>query len=191
MARMSEEQWNDLKFKIGVGVVLLVVGSAAYGIGPGLKKFVAHARAHKTEPWAPKWYYNIGRIYEATWRRQEALETYKEFYFNYCGDERQLPGIGLVFEETQYPHTEHYAFVPIWAAQGGRPSWIGGENAKPHPLMADVLMRLSRDEEDKRNYIDARLYYRMVLDNPDVFPPGSKAHVEAEAAKKRDIQRGF
>ncbi len=191
MARMSEEQWNDLKFKITVGVILLIVGSAAYSIGPGLKKFVARARAHKTElAWAPKWYYNLGRIYEATWRKPEAEEVYKEFYHNYSGDEKLLQGIATVIEDTKYPQQDIIAFIPKWGGPG-RPTWVGGEGAKPHPLLADVLMRLSRMEEEQRNYQDSRLYYRMVLDNPDVFAPGTPAHVAAEAAKKRDISRGF
>lgn len=189
MARMSEEQWNDLKFKITVGVIVLVVVGSAYGIGPGLKKFRASAIARRTElDFAPKRLYQIGRIYEATWRPAEALETYKQFYWNYCGDEKQLPGIGVVFEELNWQWTDNYALIPMWAGTPGRPSWVGGENAKPHPLLAEVLMRLSRIEEDKRNYSEARLYYRMVLDN---FPAGSQAYVAAEAAKKRDVQRGF
>lgn len=188
MARMSEEQWSDLKFKITIGVILLIVGFAVYSIGPGLDSlYLKRARTHKAEPWAPKWFYNVGRIYEATGRMPKALETYKEFYFNYCGDEKQLPGIEVAFEATEWGNTENYALVPQWAG-GSRPSWVGGEGAKPHPMMADVLMRLSRHEEDQRNYPQARLYYMMVLEN---FPAGSPAYVQAEAAKKRDVARGF
>lgn len=187
MARMSEEQWNDLKLKITIVVILLIVGSAAYAIGPGLNKFVLHARANKTADWAPKCYYWIGRIYETTWRWPQAEEVYKEFYHNYSGDEKLLEGIGVVFEDIDYPHQDYYAMIPKWAGES-RPSWVGGEGAKPHPLMAEVLMRLSKHEEEARNYIDARLYYRMVLEN---FPRENPAFALAEAAKKRDLSRSF
>lgn len=189
MARMSEEQWNDLKFKITIGVILAIIGGSVYAVGPGLSKFVDRARARKTEPWAPKWFYNVGRVYEITGREPKALEVYKEFYLLYSGDERQLPGIEVALEG--YPHQDHYALVPTWASaysEGSRPAWVGGENAKPHPLMAAVLMRLSRIAEDKRDYQEARVFYRMVLHN---FPEGTPTYTEAKKAEKRDISRGF
>lgn len=191
MARMSEEQWKDFKFKIGVGVVFLIVGACAYGIGPGLEKvFLQRARLRKTEAWAPEWYYKVGRVYEATFRTDKAVKVYEEFYLNWCGDERLIPALDEVMEESKF-ELEHRTFFPEVAGRytkDTRPMWVGGEGAQPHPKLADVLMRLSRYEEDRRNFHTARYYYLGVL---KCFPAGTQAHTQALAAQKRYASRSM
>ncbi|MCO5168049.1 MAG: hypothetical protein M9894_17025 [Planctomycetes bacterium] len=188
---MSEEQWNDLKFKITIAVVLLVVGGCVYAIGPGLEKFRDRARLRKTEPWAPEWYFKIGRIYEATWRMDKAVDVYQEFYLHWSGDEQQFRyELNEVLEEAKFD-LDFISFYPDVAGRytkDTRPAWVGGEGAKPHPLMAEVLMRLCRFEEDRRNYHTARYYYLVVL---KCFPEGTQAHKDALAAQKRYAQRGM
>jgi hypothetical protein len=183
----SEEQWKDLKMKLTVGVIIAVIGSCVYAIGPGLEKFVDYARDNKNTDWAPRWYYNVGRVYEATWREQKARAVYEDFWKHWSGDERAIPELATMMEDIKY-EAQAYAFVPIWAVKHPDREWIGGPGAAPHPLMADILMRLSKMEEDKRNYQEARYYYSCVL---YCFPSGTDAYAAADKAKKRDLSRGF
>lgn len=182
----SEEQKKDLQTKITVALVVLIVGGAIYGIGPGLSRFVDHARSHKSEPWAPKWYYNIGRVYEATWREKDALKVYQEFYTLWSGDESKYDFVTV--QEQAKQELDSPALVPMWAAPGREP--LGGPGAQPHPLMADVLMRLCQIEENRRDYQTARWYYTCVL---VIFPQSlnPQAYARAEAAHKRDLSRSF
>lgn len=183
----SEEQWKDLKTKITVAVIIGIIAACGYAIGPGLMKFVDHARKHKTEPWAPKWYYNVGRIYEATWRAPKAMEVYEDFWRNYSGDEAALSDLFVMIEDIKYD-TAYPSLVPLFLSKNPNREWVGGPGAKPHPLMADVLMRLSKMEEERRQYQEARYYYSAVL---YCFPSGTAAYTAAEQAKKRDLARGF
>lgn len=189
-ARYSDEQWKDLKTKILVGIILLVVGGSAYSIGPGLEKYLDRARRQKTAEWAPRWYYNIARIYEATWRKEKARAVYEEFYLTYCGDESKIEALDAVIEETKW-NTEQRSFWPDVAGRyspESRPAWVGGEDAKPHPLMADVLVKVSRMYEDERIYPQCRYAYLCVL---RCFPEGTKAYEAAKKAEHRAVQRSF
>lgn len=189
-ARYSDEQWKDLKTKIVLGIILAVFVGAGYSIGPGLEKYLDRARKQKTTEWAPRWYYNIGRIYEATWRKEKARAVYEEFYLTYCGDESKNDALQTVLEETNW-NTEQRSFWPDVAlrySQETRPAWVGGEGAKPHPLLADVLVRVSRMYEDERIYPQCRYAFVCVL---RCFPEGTKAYEAAKKAEHRSVQRSF
>ena len=68
-----------------------------------------------------------------------------------------------------------------------RPAWVGGEDAKPHPLIADMLIRVSRMYEDDRIYPQCRYAFTAVL---RCFP-GTPAHEAAQKAEKRSMSRSF
>lgn len=189
-ARYSDEQWKDLKTKVMVGLILAVIIGSGYSIGPGLDKFLDRARKRKTEEWAPRWFFNIGRIYESTWRKEKARAVYEEFYLTWCGDESKVEGLVTVAEETKY-ETEYPNFWPDVAdryTRENRPAWVGGEGAKPHPLIADMLIRVSRMYEDDRIYPQCRYAFLCVL---RCFPPGTKTYEQAQQAEKRSVSRSF
>lgn len=189
-ARYSDEQWKDMKTKLMVGIVLAVIGAAAYSIGPGLDKYLQRARLRKTEEWAPRWMYNIARIYEATWRKEKAQAVYKEFYLTYCGDESKIEALETVREDLKWD-IDFNSFWPDVALEynkDNRPAWVGGEGAKPHPLMASVLIRVSRMYEDERIYPQCRYAFTCVL---HCFPNDSKNIELAQRAEKRSVSRSF
>lgn len=195
MARYSEEQKKDMMFKLQIGVLLAVLGSIGYGLGPGLPKFLEHARKNKDKPWAPTWYLRVGRLMEATFREPQAREVYDEFYLNWSGDESQLTGLDSLEEyyKDAYDPKLHRWLWPAVATRynpdsNPRPAWIGGEGAKPHPMLAEVLMRVVRMHEGERDYGPVRHMYKAVL---AVFPPDCLGYKQAEEARKRDAGRSF
>jgi hypothetical protein len=182
----SEEQKKDLQMKITIAVVVIIIGAAIYSIStPGLERLRQKAMASPTEPWAPEWMYKIARVYEATWRKDKALETYKDFYYLYSGDERRLEGIQVTIDESQFGGAS-YSLIPRW--ENMNRTWVGGEGAQPHPLMADVLLQMCKICEDDRNYPEARFYYMNVL---NCFPAGTEVYNRAKEAEKRDKGRAF
>lgn len=194
---MSEEQWKDLKFKIQIGVFLAIVGAAIFAIGPGLVKFADHAKKHRTEPWAPKWLYNVGRLYEMTGRQDKAKAIYEDFYLIYSGDESkvdfsqvraEMPKVRNKNEED--PNDRWY--VPWVAARytpETRPAWVGGEGAAAHPLLAMVMYRMLKMYEEDRNYMEVRYLYRAVLYTN--LGAGTEGYQRMDESKKRDIVRSF
>lgn len=182
----SEEQKKDLQVKLTVGAIVLVIGLCIYAIStPGLDTIKQKLLAKPNDPQTPTWLYRIGRIYEATWRRPKAEETYRDIYYLYSGDEKSLAGIAASIEDSGWPAAT-YCLVPKW--ENPNRQWIGGEGAAPHPIMADVLLQLCKLSEEDRNYQEARFYYLNVLNN---FPAGTEAHTKALDAEKRDKSRAF
>jgi hypothetical protein len=180
----SEEQWKDLKLKITLAVIVAIVGASVYGVGPGLDKFAARELQHAKEPGVAKKIYNIGRMYEATWREKKALDLYQKAYYVYAGDESKLQGIAQAQDETKM-YEDSYALIPFWA--GGRPQDSFTEGQAPDPVMGDILMRVGRWQEDQRNYGEMRYLYKCVM----YCFPGSAAAKEAELGIKRDLGRSM
>ena len=203
MARYSEEQWKEFKFKLTLLVIVVVVGGAIAAAGPGLEPiFLKRALAQKEQPWAPRWIFNVAKVMEWTFRSKRAKEIYEnEFYWNYRGNEAQEEGLARLAEEI-YPNHEnpehfryflHWQVLPYLTAtdeeKRKQPEWVGGEFAKPHPLMAKVLNRVAKMYEERRDYLPMRHIHRAVQRCfKDVDP---QAWAENEEAIKRDSMRSF
>ncbi len=198
-ARYSDEQWKDLKIKIQLGILALVVGTVVFLGGPGIGKIVNYAKKNKDKPWAAKWLYNCGRFMEMTWRDEQALKLYEnDMYLLYCGDESKLDwelvqkemanarGKGEVLE----PSDRH--FLP-WIAQAytpeSRPPWVGGEGAKPNPKLQDAMYRVLKYYEDHRDSLRVQHIYKACL-KTGAFSPEDEATQRMLDAERRAIMRG-
>ena len=197
MARRSEEQWKDLKFKIQVSVVLAIVIGTAICVGPGLEPiFLKRARKNLDKPGAPVHMYRIARI-EETMRRDKAMEIYREIYINYAGDESSLDEIGEVLATIgKYDDPENYFLAPWLATQydlpgedeDGKPTRPNHQTgSRPHPLVGEALLRLALFLEDHKDYTKTRHLFPMLI---AVFP-GTEVAKQAESAMLRDVQRSF
>lgn len=197
-ARYSDEQWKDLKLKIQLGIVALVVGTCIFLVGPGIGKVVNYAKKNKDKPWAAKWLYNCGRIMEMTWRDEKALELYEnDFYLLYCGDESKLDWSVVQTEAAaqrgdreKLDPTDRF-FIPWTAAKytpETRPPWVGGEGAKPHPLMQDVLYRVLKFYENHRESLRVAHLYKAAL-KTGAFSPDAEATQRMIDAERRAIMR--
>lgn len=200
--RYSEEQWKEFKFKLTLFIVVVVVGGAAAAIGPGLEPlFLKRAREKKTEAWAPRWMYNIARIEEATFRLPRAKELYEqEIYWLYRGNEAQYEPLAAMIE-TEYADNDdpdrYRYFLPwlVWpyldsSTEEGRkqPDWVGGEFAKPNPIMGRVLNRVAKIYEEKRDYIPMRHVHKVMKYS---FKEDAEAWAEGEEARLRDSTRSY
>ena len=199
MARRSEEQWKDLKFKLTVLVTLALIVGAVVCVGPGLRPiFLERARKNMDKPGTAKRMYQIARLEEATMRREKAMEIYSEIYINFAGDETQMDGITKVLESLGKEDTPEEHFLAPWLAnqyalpgeegegeKPARPNHTIGP--KPDPIVADALMRLGLFFEDHKDYIKTRHLFPMIK---ECFP-GTEAAKEADAALLRDVQRSF
>lgn len=202
MAR-SEEQKKDLKLKLYLAATVLVLGGVGYAVGPGLPKLVEKQLRKPEHPNTPKFVAFAAGLMDVTYRKEQALETIKSFYLLYSGDELNFEPLRLAAEEahteSKYPIHGQFApehlstFLPWISNQYDddtkrRPRWIGGEGAKPHPKLADVLIRLARiyEYEDK-NYPYAQHIYRCVK---HAFP-GTEAATSAQAGMIRAATRAY
>ena len=201
----SEEQKQDRKVKLTVLAVVVVLGLCVYGIGPGLGKVLDHWRLKKNDPQAPVWYYRVATIYSSTFREAKAKEVWEEFYLTYSGNEANVEGLDVALQHMEMAPDDwpNRHFIP-WIANrysetNPRPAWlgvssdpkaplIGGENAKPHPLLQDVLYDYGKTFEDGRNYFEARHLYSCAL---YCFPGGTKVATKLEAAKLRLLVKGW
>lgn len=199
--RYSEEQWKEIKFKITLLVIVLIVGAAIAGAGPGLEPFfLKRAIAHKTEPWAAKRMLDIAKLEEMTFRRKAARRIYEEeFYWAYRGNEAANEGLQKMVEE-QYASRddvndpERFQYFLPWKnwsyIDSGTtpPPWVGGEFAKPDKYFAQGMLRLARQLEDDHDYVNMRHLHQAILyalsDDP-------KIKAEIEEAIKRDKSRAF
>ncbi len=199
-ARYSDEQWKDLKMKIQLGIVALIVGTAIFFVGPGLGKIVNYAKKNKDKPWAAKWLYNCGRLMEMTWRDDKALELYEnDFYLLYCGDESQIDWTEVQKEMAQaqgqpekLSDSDRF-FLPWIAAKytpETRPAWVGGEGAKPHPLLEAVLYRVLKFYENHRDSLRVQHIYKACLRPPGIFPADAESHQRMIDAERRAVMRG-
>lgn len=200
--RYSEEQWKELKFKLTLLVVILIVGGAVAGAGPGLEPiFLKRAIERKTEPWAPKWMLNIARLEEWTFRRKRAKELYEnEFYWAYRGNESINEGLAALVEElySEQDDPDRWKYFLPWkvapyldaADEAGKkqPEWIGGEFAKPHKLMGPMLLRLARMYEDDRDYISMRHIHKAVK---YCFKDDAEVVTQVDEAIRRDSVRQY
>jgi hypothetical protein len=197
-ARYSDEQWKDLKMKIQLGILALVVGAAAYLGGPGIGKIVNYAKKNKEKPWAAKWMYNCGRFMEMTWRDDQALALYEtEIYPLFCGDESKLDWTQVQSEmafargKQELSPLDRYflpwvveTYVPIET----RPPWIGGEGAKPNPVLQAALYRVLKHYEDRRDSLRVQHLYKACL-RTGAFPPDDEASQRMLDAERRGIMR--
>lgn len=197
-ARYSDEQWKDLKLKIQLGIVALIVGVLAYLGGPGIGRIVNYSKKNKDKPWAAKWLYNCGRFMEMTWRDDKALELYEnDMYLLYCGDESKLDWEPvqkeMAFARGKPDNLDpgDRFFLP-WIAQKytpeTRPAWIGGEGAKPHPMLQAALYRVLKYYEDHRDSLRVQHIYKACR-RTNVFPPEDEASKRMEDAERRGIMR--
>lgn len=199
--RYSEEQWKEIKFKITLLVIVVVVGLLVVGAGPGLEPvFLKRAIERKNEPWAAKRMLDIAKLEEMTFRRKAARRIYEdEFYWAYRGNEAANEGLQKMIEE-QYEtrddidDAERYRyFLPykVWPhldAGTQPPPWVGGEFAKPDKTFAEGMLRLARQMEDDHDYVNMRHLHQAILyalsDDP-------KIKAEIEESIKRDKTRAY
>jgi hypothetical protein len=196
MARRSEEQWKDIKFKLTVFVVLATVVTTVVCVGPGLRPiFLERARKNLDKPWAAVHMYNIARLEEMTMRRDNAMEIYSEIYINFAGNEQELDGIERALAELGSEGDEEKYFLAPWLAtqydlpgeeaENPRPNHQIGP--KPHKMVPKALMRLGEYLEDHKDYVKTRHLFRAIK----YCFPGTQEANEAEAALLRDVQRSF
>ena len=190
MARMSEEQWKDLKLKIIVGVILLTLGLSAYAVGPGLPKFLDYARKHNKEPWAPKWYYRIAKVMEASWRRDQAQEIYVEFVMTFGDDKTVDFEPGLTYERHPGDHFAYPYYLPwkaheLWAQDK---EWPDPVQKADRELLGKVLRAHFEYLEDEKKYPEMRHLLGCIK---NMWPPGSPTQQFGELAHIRDATRSF
>lgn len=197
-SRLSEEQKNDLKIKIQIGIFLAIVAAAIYVVGPGLPKVLEYARKNKDKEWAPRWYLRIAKTYNSTFREKQAMEVCQEFYLNWSGDESRLPlddALESLYGEKYDRERDRWIWPRVACNYVGRdapkrPPWQGGEGAKPHELLPEILMMVIKQYEGERDYPPVRHILRASL-APGVFTPGTKVYKRLEEAKIRDLVRGM
>jgi hypothetical protein len=195
-SRMSEEQKNDLKIKIQIGIFLAVILGALYAVGPGIHKFLDHARKNKDKKWAPEWYLRVAKVLHSTFREKESLKVCEEFYLVWSGDESKLPLAETLeaYYGERYDKQMHHWIWPAVAQQyvgknaPKRPPWQGGEGAKPHPLLTDIMVMVIKHHEGERDYPPLRHIIRASL---AAFPKETVAYKRLEEAQKRDIVRSY
>ncbi len=198
-ARYSDEQWKDLKMKIQIGILALVVGTLGFLGGPGIGKIVNYAKKNKEKPWAAKWLYRCGRFMEMTWRDEQALKLYEnDFYLLYSGDESKLDW-STVQQDMANARGKGEVLLPAdrcflpWISQAftpeSRPPWVGGEGAKPDPLLQDVLYRVLKYYEDHRDSLRFQHIYKACL-KTGAFSSDAEATQRMLDAERRGIMRG-
>ncbi len=202
MAR-SEEQKKDLKLKLYLAATVVVVGASIYAVGPGLPKLVERQLRKPEHPTTPKFVAFAAGLFDVTYRKEQALSTIRSFYLHYSGDELNFEPLRRAAEdahsEAKYPIYERFTpehlatFLPWISSEYDeearpRPKWVGGEGAKPHPKLADVLIRMARIYEyEEKNYEYAQHIYRCVK---HAFPE-TEAAKSAQAGMIRAATRSF
>ncbi|RMG18432.1 MAG: hypothetical protein D6731_02035 [Planctomycetota bacterium] len=199
MARMSEEQKKDLKLKLALATVVVVVGGAGYLAGPGLEPvFLDYAREHKTEPWAPEWYYKCAKVMQWTFRPERAQEVFEEFYLTYGGHDWELD-FEPVLEERHGDEDQAYYLPWVNAKFDGLPGIDEDDpdiknrrpapvSKEPHPLLGKVLYEIGFHFERERQYYQCDHIYSVLY---HMWPEGSEAHQLAVAARKRRLLSSF
>jgi hypothetical protein len=88
MARMSEEQKKDLKFKLGLAVLALCIAIPVCVIGPYIESVRDHYRDNAaTDPNAPTRLYWIATIQMNTGREEAGIKTCELFWELFMSDE--------------------------------------------------------------------------------------------------------
>lgn len=157
---MSEEQKKDLKIKVVVGAIVLVVAGTILALGPMLPKILASVRKNKKDPGAAAKYYYIGTIFKWTGRGDDAIKTYEEFWLNYVDDAAEEWDWEAVQEESKY---EEEAFIP-WKirefeeADKTKPAPIRGMTKKEKELFGKILANMAKYYRDKRDHRCDHLY---------------------------------
>jgi hypothetical protein len=195
--KRSEEQKNDLKMKVGVGITLAIVGGLIYFLGPGLPTFLEEARKNREKPGSAERMYNVAKLMSMTMRDKEAQEIYDEMYLHYSGYDWEVD-FEPVMEELGYDDYAQAFYLP-WIMErfdglpgdddpdirNPRPKPVSKE---PHPLLGKVLYEKAMHFERERNYFKSNHIWSVLY---NLWPSGSWENVEAGKARKRAMQRSF
>lgn len=191
----SEEQKSALKFKIQVGIVILIVAGIIGAVStPGLEKILGKIREDAANPETPNRLYRVGRLMEMTWRDEEALKLYEEMYLRYCGDEWNNENLVRMCNELQFGSDSDRYFVP-WVAMEYAPfkeekprPFLVVEDAQPHPILARVIERLAAHWEGEKQFERSDHLWQALKYG---FPGDPEAQRMAEKAHVRKATRVF
>lgn len=195
---MSDEAKKDLKIKITVAVIVVLVGGPLLALGPGMPSIVKHYREKRAEPDSPKRLLQCAQLMDMTMREDEAQKLYDDLYLMYSGNDWEAD-FELVLEELGTGDDQ--AFYLPWLVKdydgmpGVDPDDPDIVNRRPapvsstrHPIMGEVLQAKAKYLEDARLYGKCRHIYRCLF---YMWPDGSPEKAAGKAAEVRHLSRSF
>ncbi|MDC3379117.1 hypothetical protein OAX78_02420 [Planctomycetota bacterium] len=186
----SQDAKDSAKLKIAIGITLVVVVLIGYGVSTsGLEKFFFEPvrQDWAAEGAAEKWY-KAAVFMEVTFREEEAMKYYEEFYVHYAGDEQELEALIDVVEDQKVDDDRQW-MIP-WIANGYAPY---NSTARPlvgttaHELMPEVLLRYAKYWEGMKDYTKSDHLYAVVF----FCFPNTEAQATAEKGRIRMKTRSF
>lgn len=185
----SEQQKEDLKFKITVAVTLAVILTPIITLGPALPKVLDHYRTNAAkDPNAPARYIQIANVQNTTFREDQALKTLEEFYMlfmedDYDPDDIPEENISKYYKDVGLPNRWCY-WIPI-----------GDADAKPAPVrkatkeqVAEAMALLAQMYQDKRDYPRSSHIYTLLK---TFWEPGTFGRKQGDDGHKRMLMRQF
>lgn len=186
MGRMSEQQREDLKTKIGILAFVVAIGGPIVLAGPLLPKVVDHYRENaKTDPSAPKRLYQAAVIMGMTMRKEEGLKLLEEWYLLFADDHAAGVDFSGPLQDDPLHRGDYYCYWVVDALPGARPDPV---QVADRELIGKVLARIAKYYEDERQYINSSHIYACLY---HLWPDGSLAYSEGADGRKRAIQRSY
>lgn len=186
MGRLSEQQREDLKTKIGIFAVLVAIGAPILLGGPLLPQVVGHYRKNaKTDPSAPERLYQAAALMTATMRKEQARELLEEWYVLFADDHANGVDFSGPLEDDSMFRDYYYLPWVVDKLPDGRPDPV---RVADRELIGKVLARLAKLYEDERQYGNSNHIYACMY---HLWPDGSLTFNEADDGRKRALQRSF
>lgn len=190
MAVMSSQQKDDLKTKIGLGIVAVVIFGPLLVLGPLLKPVVLkHYETKKLKaPGTPERFYQIATVMMNSFREEEAIKVYTKAYVLF-GDDHDSGDIDfspVLDHDTGYGIGEYYLPWVVEAQPDGvRPDPV---QIADRATMAKILAKLGQYYEDKKDYQKCNHIW-VCLDS--LWPVGSPGQRDGAQGILRSKTRSF
>jgi hypothetical protein len=159
-------------------VLILAVGPTWALSGPGMKYWIAKAKENDgRDPKSAERLVFLAKVYDLTWRFEEAKPLLHDWLIRYGGDEGEYPPNERMLVWEQWPYDEDHP----------RPAH---HSRTPHPLTAQVICTYAEYWEKDRRYPESKHLFSTVIKRENLHTD-KDALKRAESGIIRDRSRSF
>jgi len=195
MGQMSEEQKKDLKIKLVILALILMVGGVGAFLGPYLPVYEKKLVKNASQPGTAKKLYWVGVVFDATGRDDKAMDTFANIWLLYGDDYEggehdweELAGHSDLVGNTDWPQDTYMPWrVKVLEDQDkDRPKPVFS-NKETRKYMGLGFSRAAAIMWDKRAYHASDHLYACLR---YLWPKGSELAVEgADRYKAKNSRR--